>query len=292
MRSMLFVPGDSERKFQKAMGIGADALILDLEDSVAAEQKPAARGTTAGMLREARAQADRPKLFVRINALDTSFWSDDLAAVMPAQPDGIVLPKPTSGEDVNRLAVALDHAEQPAATPKGSTKILPIVTEVAKSVLLLHSYIDASSRMNAMSWGAEDLGSQIGSSANRGPDGDFTSPYRLVRDLCLITAVAAEAQPIDTVFVNFRDEAGLVKESREAARDGFTGKIAIHPAQVAPINAAFTPSADEIARAERIVEVFAADPTSGVASLDGEMLDRPHLVLAERLLARARAAGL
>jgi citrate lyase subunit beta/citryl-CoA lyase len=136
------------------------------------------------------------------------------------------------------------------------------------------------------------LSSQIGSSTNRGPDGDFTSPYRLVRDLCLITAVATSAQPIDTVFVNFRDEAGLEKESREAARDGFTGKIAIHPAQVAPINAAFTPTADEIARAKRIVEVFEANPASGVASLDGEMLDRPHLVLAQRLLDRAQAAGL
>jgi citrate lyase subunit beta/citryl-CoA lyase len=292
MRSMLFVPGDSERKFQKAMGVGADALILDLEDSVTAEQKPAARDMIAGMLREAGAQADRPKLYVRINALDTGYWSDDLGAVMPAKPDGILLPKPMSGEDVSRLAVALDHAEQPVGTPNGHTKILPLVTEVATSVLLLHTYINASSRMTAMSWGAEDLSSQIGSSTNRGPDGDFTSPYRLVRDLCLITAVATSAQPIDTVFVNFRDEAGLEKESREAARDGFTGKIAIHPAQVAPINAAFTPTADEIARAKRIVEVFEANPASGVASLDGEMLDRPHLVLAQRLLDRAQAAGL
>jgi len=292
MRSMLFVPGDSERKFQKAMGVGADALILDLEDSVTAEQKPAARDMIAGMLREAGAQADRPKLYVRINALDTGYWSDDLGAVMPAKPDGILLPKPMSGEDVSRLAVALDHAEQPVGTQNGHTKILPLVTEVATSVLLLHTYINASSRMTAMSWGAEDLSSQIGSSTNRGPDGDFTSPYRLVRDLCLITAVATSAQPIDTVFVNFRDEAGLEKESREAARDGFTGKIAIHPAQVAPINAAFTPTADEIARAKRIVEVFEANPASGVASLDGEMLDRPHLVLAQRLLDRAQAAGL
>jgi citrate lyase subunit beta/citryl-CoA lyase len=292
MRSMLFVPGDSERKFQKAMGVGADALILDLEDSVTAEQKPAARDMIAGMLREAGAQADRPKLYVRINALDTGYWSDDLGAVMPAKPDGILLPKPMSGEDVSRLAVALDHAEQPVGTQNGHTKILPLVTEVATSVLLLHTYINASSRMTVMSWGAEDLSSQIGSSTNRGPDGDFTSPYRLVRDLCLITAVATSAQPIDTVFVNFRDEAGLEKESREAARDGFTGKIAIHPAQVAPINAAFTPTADEIARAKRIVEVFEANPASGVASLDGEMLDRPHLVLAQRLLDRAQAAGL
>ena len=291
MRSMLFVPGDSERKFRKAMEIGADALILDLEDSVAAEQKPAARITTAGLLGEVKSQSGRPQLYVRINPLDTPLWSDDLAAVMPMQPDGIVLPKPTSGEDVNQLAVALDHGEQPAGTPLGSTRILPIVTEVAASVLLLHTYINASSRMSALSWGAEDLSSQIGATTNRGPDGDFTSPYRMVRDLSLMTAVAASAQPIDTVYVNFRDEPGLEKEAREAARDGFTGKIAIHPAQVAPINAAFTPSANEIARAQRIVDVFNENPTAGVASLDGEMLDRPHLVLAERVLERARSAG-
>jgi citrate lyase subunit beta / citryl-CoA lyase len=291
MRSMLFVPGDSEKKFQKAMGVGADALILDLEDSVAAEQKPEARKITAALLGAGRSVEGRPLLYVRINSLDTPYWSEDLAAVMPAKPDGIVLPKPTSGADVHRLAVALDHGEQPAGTPVGTTRILPIATEVAVSVLQMHTYVGSSSRMDALSWGAEDLSSQVGAATNRRPDGDYTSPYRLARDLCLLTAIAADAQPMDTVYVNFRDEAGLIKEAREAARDGFTGKMAIHPAQVAPINAAFTPNDDEITHAQRIIQVFADNPTSGVAALDGEMLDRPHLVRAERLIARARAAG-
>ena len=244
-----------------------------------------------GLLETGHAAQERPLLYVRINSLDTPFWSEDLAAIMPARPDGIVLPKPTSGEDVHQLAVALDHGEQPACTARGATRILPIATEVAISVLQMHTYVGASSRMDAFSWGAEDLSSQVGAATNRRPDGDYTSPYRLARDLCLLTAVAASAQPIDTVYVNFRDEGGLIKEAREAARDGFTGKMAIHPAQVAPINAAFTPSAEEISQAQRIVQVFADNPTSGVGSLDGEMLDRPHLVRAERIIARARAAG-
>lgn len=291
MRSMLFVPGDSTRKFEKAMGIGADALILDLEDSVAADQKPAAREITAGLLREAGPQANRPKLYVRINSIDTPFWGADLAAVMPARPDGIILPKPMSGEDVDRLAIALDHGEQPAGTPPGSTAILPIATEVAISVLQLPSYVGVSSRMTGFSWGAEDLSSHIGATTNRMPDGSYTPVYQMVRTLCLLTAVAAGSQPIDTVFVNFRDEAGLVAEARDAARDGFTGKMAIHPAQVAPINEAFTPTTDEIATAQRIVQIFADNPTAGVAAMDGEMLDRPHLVRAERLLERARLAS-
>ena len=228
---------------------------------------------------------------MRINSLDTPYWHHDLHAVMPAQPDGIILPKPTSGEDVDRLAMALDHGEQPANTTRGHTKILPIATEVAISVLQLHTYVGVSSRMTAFSWGAEDLSSHLGAMGNRTPEGAYTSPYRLVRDLSLITAVAAGAQPIDTVYVNFRDEAGLIAECREAARDGFTGKMAIHPAQVAPINEAFTPTAEDVAHAQRIVQVFADNPSAGVAALDGEMLDRPHLVRAQRTIERAKMAG-
>ncbi|MFN3746067.1 MAG: HpcH/HpaI aldolase/citrate lyase family protein [Hyphomicrobiaceae bacterium] len=289
MRSLLFVPGDSERKLTKALACGADALILDLEDSVAPANRPAARALSAAFVRDTRAGARSPLLYVRINPLDGRDWEADLEAVMPAKPDGIILPKPHSGEDVHRLSIALGHAENEAGTASGATRILPIVTETPISVLNLRSYVGASARMIGMSWGAEDLGAVVGSLANRDAQGQFTSPYRLVRDLCLITAAAAGVEPIDTVYVNFRDHEGLEAETREARRDGFTGKMAIHPDQVAPINAVFTPSEEEVVRARAVVAAF--NGAAGVASLDGKMLDKPHLVLAEKVLARAKAAG-
>ena len=291
MRSMLFVPADSERKLARALSSPADALILDLEDSVAAERRVVARPMVAEFIRAARTAGGRmAKLWVRINPLDGGDWEDDLAGVMAAAPDGVILPKPRSGEDVHRLSIALGHAEQSHGLKAGQTRILPIVTEVPISVLQLSTYVGASSRLAAMSWGAEDLGAVIGSLANRDATGAFTSPYRLVRDLCLITAAAAGVEPMDTVYVNFRDEKGLVAEAEAAKRDGWTGKMAIHPDQVAPINAVFTPTAAEVAHAERIAAAFAAAPGAGVASLDGQMIDMPHLKLAERVLARARAA--
>ncbi|MGI9521944.1 MAG: HpcH/HpaI aldolase/citrate lyase family protein [Hyphomicrobiaceae bacterium] len=290
MRSMLFVPGDSERKFSKSLTVGADGVILDLEDSIAPDRKSEARRISQDLLQDARSRAQCPLLYVRINALDTDDWIADLSSVMPARPDGIVLPKPRSGEDVHQLAVALDHAETEAGSPRGCTKILPIVTELALSVVQLPTYVGCSSRMIAMSWGAEDLSSDLGATTSRDENGELISVYRFVRDSCLLTAVAAGVQPMDTVFVSFRDDAALAKEAREAARDGFTGKIAIHPSQVGIINAAFTPSAQEIARAERIVAIFADRSATGVASLDGEMLDRPHLVRAQRILDRAHSA--
>lgn len=289
MRSLLFVPADSERKLTKALASGADALILDLEDSVVPSNRPAARELSAAFLAEAHKAARCPLLYVRINPLDGTDWEADLAAMMPARPDGIVLPKPNSGEDVHRLSIALGHAESEAGMTSGATRILPIVTETPISVLQLQSYVGASARMIGMSWGAEDLGAVIGSLANRDEHGRFTSPYRLVRDLCLITAAAAGVEPVDTVYVNFRDRAGLEAETREARRDGFTAKMAIHPDQVKPINTIFTPTRGEVERAQAIVAAFAG--ASGVASLDGQMLDKPHLVLAEKVLARAKAAG-
>jgi citrate lyase subunit beta/citryl-CoA lyase len=290
MRSLLFVPGDSERKLAKALASGADALILDLEDSVAPANRPAARALSAAFVRETRARANIPLLYVRINPVDGSDWEADLEAVMPSKPDGVIMPKPNSGDDVHRLSIALDHAESAAGATSGTTRILPIVTETPISVLNLHSYVGVTSRMIGMSWGAEDLGAVVGSLANRDERGQFTSPYRLVRDLCLITAAAAGVEAVDTVFVNFRDREGLEAETREARRDGFTAKMAIHPDQVAPINAIFTPTGDEIAHARAIIAAF--DGASGVASLDGKMLDKPHLVLAEKVLARAKAAGM
>ncbi|MGI9411236.1 MAG: HpcH/HpaI aldolase/citrate lyase family protein [Hyphomicrobiaceae bacterium] len=290
MRSMLFVPGDSERKFNKSLTTGTDAIILDLEDSVAGDQKQEARKITPDLINRAQGEGSAPLIYVRINSLDTDMWMEDLAAVLPAKPDGIIMPKPRSGEDVHKLAIALDSAESSVGTPVGHTRILPIATEVAVSVLQMHSYVGCTSRMVALSWGAEDLSSDIGASTNRDDEGKLASVFQLARDLCLLTAVAAEVQPMDTVYVNFRDDAGLERESRIAARDGFTGKIAIHPGQVDTINRSFTPSDEEVAFARRIVDVFANSPGTGVASLDGEMLDRPHLVRAERLLARAQVA--
>lgn len=241
---------------------------------------------------EARAAGLKAKLYVRINPLDSSDWEADLSGVMAAAPDGIILPKPHSGEDVHKLSIALGHAEQTQNLTRGHTKILPIITETPLSVLQLHTYVGASSRVVGMSWGAEDLGAVVGSLANRDDNGQWTSPYRLVRDLCLFTASAAACEPIDTVYVNFRDTAGLIAEAKVAKRDGFTGKIAIHPDQVAPINEVFTPSSAEIDHARTVMAAFESAGNMGVASLNGQMLDRPHQKLAERVLTRAKAAGL
>jgi len=215
----------------------------------------------------------------------------DLDGVMPAGTDGIILPKPRSGEDVHHLSLTLDHAEERAGLKLGSTRIVAIATEVPICILNMSSFVEASSRLEGLTWGAEDLSAEVGSTATREPNGVLTSPYRLARDLCLFTAVSAGVQPIDTVFIDFRDLDGLSAESAAAARDGFTGKLAIHPDQVEIINAAFTPSRREIDRARDIVAMFAASPGAGVISLNGQMYDRPHLTRAERVLARAGLAG-
>ena len=262
MRSLLFVPADSERKLARGTEFGADALILDLEDAVSAPRKAVAREMAAHYIRDLRPRPQRPRLYVRINALDTSLWQDDLAGVIGAGPDGVMLPKPRSGGDVHTLSIALNHAEERAGASVGSTRVIALATEVPAALLNIASFIGASSRLEGLTWGAEDLSAVVGSRANREADGRaWTSPYRLARDMTLFTAVAAEVQPIDTVFVNFRDAEGLREEARLAARDGFTGKMAIHPGQVADINAMFTPVAEEVARAEALVALFAAIPT-------------------------------
>lgn len=293
MRSMLFVPADSEKKLTKSLTSPADALILDLEDSVAPSRRPEARKMAADFITSTRKAGARPKLYVRINPLDSGDWEADLTGVMTACPDGIILPKTQSGEDVHKLSIALGHAEQACGHQRGHTRILPITTEVPISVLQMHTYVGSSSRLVGMSWGAEDLGAVVGSLANRDEKtGDFTTPYLMVRNLMLFTAAAAGIEPIDTVFVNFRDTAGLVAEAKVAKRDGFTGKIAIHPDQVAPINEVFTPTAAELEHAKSVMAAFETAGNMGVASLNGMMLDRPHQKLAERVLTRAKAAGL
>jgi citrate lyase subunit beta/citryl-CoA lyase len=289
MRSLLFIPADDERKLAKGLAAGADALILDLEDAVGAPRKAAARALAAQYIADMRSRVARPRLYVRINALDTTLWLDDIAGVIAAQPDGIFLPKPRSGDDVHRLSLALRHEEEHAGVAIGSTRVIAIATETPGALFQLHTYADSSSRLEALTWGAEDLSAVVGGHSNREPDGrTWTSPYRLARDLTLFAAAAAGVEAIDTVFVNFRDAEGLRLECEGAARDGFTAKMAIHPNQVETINAIFTPAADEVAAAEEIVALFAANPDAGALSLHGRMVDRPHLTRAERLLARAK----
>jgi citrate lyase subunit beta / citryl-CoA lyase len=290
MRSLLFIPGDDERKLAKGVGCGADALILDLEDAVSAARKAAARALTAQYVATTRLLKPRPLLYVRVNALETAYWEEDLAGIMGSRPDGVLLPKARSGGDVHTLSIALNHAEERAGVDRGATRILAITTEVPLSLLQMHTYVGSSSRLEGLSWGAEDLSGVLGAKANREADGSWTSPYRLARNLCLFTAAAANAQPIDTVFVDLRDMAGLRSEAQLAARDGFTAKMAIHPAQVPIINELFTPTAEEIGLAQEIVELFAHNPGAGVLAHRGQMVDRAHVVRAERILARAKSA--
>ncbi|WP_439496903.1 HpcH/HpaI aldolase/citrate lyase family protein [Bosea sp. (in: a-proteobacteria)] len=287
MRSLLFVPGDSPKKLQKGLESGADALILDLEDSVALDAKAQARAISLDFLGTARRQAKRPLLIVRINALSTGLSDADLDAVMPGAPDAIMLPKSEGGVDVSHLGAKVAVREAENDLPDGATRIIPIATETGKGIFGLGSYAGATHRLAALTWGAEDLSADLGAETNRLSDGSYTDPYRLARSLTLFAAAAAQVDAIDTVFTNFRDAEGFRAECIAGRRDGFTGKMAIHPAQVPVINEVFAPAPDEVAKAEAIIALFAANPGMGVIGLDGEMLDRPHLVRAQRLKARA-----
>jgi citrate lyase subunit beta/citryl-CoA lyase len=277
---MLFVPGDSPRKFEKASQGNASALILDLEDSVVADKKVEARDTTRDLLLSPRGAQ---QLYVRVNALDTGLTLDDLAAVMPGRPDGIVLPKSRGGEDVRKLSLWLDAFEAAAGTTSGSTRIVVVATETAEAMFGLGTYKAASPRLAGLMWGAEDLAAALGATEN-GSGGSFHSPYRLARDLCLIAAAAAEVAAIDTVYTDIDNLAGLEQETRIARRDGFCAKALIHPKHVDIVNTAFEPSATERAWAEKVVAAFADNPSSGTLRLDGRMLDRPHLRAARKVL--------
>lgn len=283
MRSMLFVPGDSEKKIGKALGSGADAIIYDLEDSVSPTAKPAARALLRSHFSAAGTQGG-PLRFVRVNGLDTGLTEADLAALKDLPIDGIMLPKAEGAGCVRKLSAMIGAIE--AADRRGSIRVVVVATETAKAIFALGGYGEAGPRLAGLTWGAEDLRTDIGAATNRGTDGRHTEPFRVARSLCLFGAVAAGVQPIDTVYPNFRDDEGFRRECEEALRDGFTGKMAIHPAQVPIINEVFTPSAAAIARAEAIVAAFAAAGDAGVVGVGGEMLDRPHLIHAQRLLAR------
>jgi citrate lyase subunit beta/citryl-CoA lyase len=287
VRSLLFVPGDQPEKLTKAFGSAADALILDLEDSVHPLSKEAARRTVLHFLRNHGETPDPPRLFVRINGLDTPFADGDLDVVMTGAPDGIVLPKAGGGRDIALLDAKIAVREALHGIKDGATEIMAIATETAAAVFALGTYAGASPRLAGLAWGIEDLGADIGAATGRA-DGTWTGPAQLARNLCLVGAAAANVAAIDSIYTDFRDLDGLKRECETAARDGFSGKLAIHPDQATVINEAFTPSAEAVARAEKIVEAFSLFGDAGVTSLDGQMLDRPHLKAAERLLARAR----
>jgi citrate lyase subunit beta/citryl-CoA lyase len=271
-RSWLFVPADSEKKVGKALESEADAVILDLEDSVAPARKPAARK----IIKELPKRSNGPQWWVRVNPLGSEFHKDDLRLIRSAYVHGIVLPKAESGDDVTELA----HRT-------GNIPVHAIVTETAASLFGLLSYRVPGSPLVAMSWGAEDLSAALGAATKYDADGDLSFTYKLARSLCLAGAVAAGVQAVDGVFADYKDEAGLRAEAQAAAREGFTGKLAIHPAQVPVINAAFTPSGEEVRHAAKIVSAFEAEPDAGVLSVDGRMVDRPHLLQARRVLERA-----
>ena len=272
-RSWLFVPADSEKKIGKAIDSEADAIIFDLEDSVVPAQKAAARDILKGLPK----RSDGPQWWVRINPPGSEFHKDDLELLGIGDIHGIVLPKAESGADVMELS----HRT-------GTIPVHAIVTETAASLFGLLSYRDPALPLAAMSWGAEDLSAALGAASKYDADGNLSFTYRLARSLCLAGAVAAGVQPVDGVFADFKDEAGLKLEAEAARREGFTGKLAIHPAQVPIINAAFTPSDDDVRHAEAIVAAFEAHPDAGVLSVEGKMVDRPHLVQARRILERPR----
>jgi citrate lyase subunit beta/citryl-CoA lyase len=290
MRSLLFVPADSAKKLDKAMTSGADAIIVDLEDSIALDGKVRARESAAAFLKSALATTPRPYLMVRVNGLQTGLTDADLDAVAPAKPDAIMLPKAEGGASVIHADAKLAVREAKNGLPDGHIKILPIATETAASLFVAGTFAGASTRLLGLTWGAEDLSADLGAQANRDAEGRFFDPYRLARVLCLAGAAAAGVPAIDTVYVDFRDTEGFRLECAEAARDGFLGKMAIHPVQVPIINFAFTPSVETIAHARAVVEAFAKNPGAGVVGIGGVMYDRPHLTRAEQLLARIATA--
>jgi citrate lyase subunit beta/citryl-CoA lyase len=294
LRSLLFVPGDSERKQAKALASAADALILDLEDSVDVTQLPVARLRVRELLRSGSSRSGQ-QLWVRVNALSSGRMLEDLVAVMgelgEGAPDGIVLPKVSLPYEIAEAAHYLAALEVRGGRALGSTQLIVIATETPRGMLSLPRYLESvpadpgvAERLTGLTWGSEDLGAALGVTARVDVSGAHTFVFQMARSSCLLSAVALGVQAIDGVHVDFRDGAGLERELANARRDGFSGKLAIHPDQIRAINAAFTPTDAEIARARRIVALFAASPGAGVVSLDGQMIDRPHFIQAQRIV--------
>ena len=291
LRSFLFIPGDSEKKLAKADGAGADALIFDLEDSVSSGHKAAARALVPAFLRERPRGARSSQLWVRINPLDSGLALDDLVAIVAAAPDGLMLPKADGPADVRTLSLYLDALEAQAGVPMGSTRILPVATETAAAPFRLGDYAGAAGmeRLLGLTWGAEDLAAALGASTNLDPAGGWAMTYRMVRSITLMAAHAARVQAIDTLYADFRDDEGLRAASLASRAEGFSGRLAIHPAQVAAINESYLPSAAEIEHAHRVIAAFAAGDGAGAVGMDGKMLDMPHLKQAQGVIAAAGA---
>ena len=288
MRSLLFVPADGGAKLDKAFASGADGIIVDLEDSIAPERKDTARKLALDFLKSAKGKSG-PKLLVRINGLDTGMIDADLDAIVPGAPDAVLFPKAEGGATVTHVDAKLTAREAIAGLPEGSIKILAQTVESAAGVFTAGTYKDCSPRLIGMTWGPEDLAAELGAEANREADGSLTEPYRIARAMCLYGAAAAKVPAIETIHVNFRDAEVLRKDTELARRDGFSGRLAIHPAQIPVINAVFTPSAAQIEKAKAIVAAFAAKPGAGTVGIDGKMYDRPHLARAQTLLASLKS---
>ena len=282
LKSLLFVPGDSEKKLAKAASTGADALLLDLEDAVSQDRLPIARGLVLDYLKSHDRSSQQ--VWVRINPLNTPLSLPDLVAVMPGKPDGIVLPKPLNASDVLQLDHFLSALEQREGINAGHTRILPVATEVAGALFSLNTYAGCSARLAGLTWGAEDLATAVGASTNKKDNGEFDDTFVLARSLCLLAAAHAGVQAIDTLSVDFRHADSLQADVQRAKRQGFSGKLAIHPEQVAIINAGFTATPEELQHAQRIVDAFAQAGGAGAVQLDGKMVDKPHLTQALRLL--------
>jgi len=292
IRSFLFIPGDSEKKLAKVDDCGADAVILDLEDAVAPENKPKAREMVADFLAQ-RAGVWRPQIWVRVNPLDTGMTEGDLQAIMAGQPDGIIQPKTDRPNDVATVSSMLDRLEHANGIAEGSTPIIPVATETAIAPFHLGEFAGANlSRLAGLTWGAEDLATAIGATTNRDANGDWLFTFKMVRSLTLLASHAAGVQAIDTLHADFRDDEGLRHSSLQARAEGFSGRLAIHPAQVAIINQCFTPTMAEVEHSQSVLDAFAANPGAGTVGLNGKMLDIPHRKQAERIMAEARAFGL
>jgi citrate lyase subunit beta/citryl-CoA lyase len=291
MRSLLFVPADGGAKLDKAFASGADAVILDLEDSITPERKEAARQAALAFLKAHSGRKERPRLLVRINGLDTGLTDADLDVIVAGAPDAVLFPKAEGGASVTHLDAKLTAREAIAGLPEGSIKILAQSVESAAGFFLAGTFRDASPRLIGLTWGPEDLSAELGAEANREADGTLTEPYRLARSLCLYGAAAAKVAAIETVYVDFRNSEGLRRDTELARRDGFAGRLAIHPAQVPVINAVYTPTPEQIEKAKALVAAFAAQPGAGAVGIDGKMYDRPHLVRAQALLARATGSS-
>jgi citrate lyase subunit beta / citryl-CoA lyase len=295
MRSLLFVPADGGNKLHKALGCGADAVIVDLEDSIANDRKAPARANAAAFVREAASKASSPAarsfICVRVNGLGTGLTDADLDAIVPARPDAIMLPKAEGGAAVVHADAKLAAHEAINGLPDGHIKIIAMGIESAAGLFLAGTFRRKSARLMGLSWGAEDLAAELGAETNRDTDGRYTAPYRLARTLCLMAAAAAEVPAIETIFMDYRNPDGLRRDTEDARRDGFAGRLAIHPHQIPIINEVFTPSAGALAKARAIVAAFDASPGVGVIGIEGVMYDRPHLVRAQQLIARAKTAA-